>query len=304
MTTQPINIRALGTEGRNSATTNIDLLPTLEMVKLLNDQNRVLADAVEEQAEQIAKAVDVITERMRQGGRLIYIGAGTSGRMGVLDASEVPPTFSVAAEKVVGLIAGGEPAIRSTAEGAEDDLQGGVAQLKELGLTKDDVLVAIAASGRTPYAIGALDYAHDLGAATISVVNNKNSEMGKHSDIAIEVAVGPEALTGSTRLKSGTAQKLVINILSTATMIQQGKTYGNLMVDVKASNAKLYARSLNILRELFPDLPAEKREEVLQAADGSVKLAAVMLAKSIPAQEARAELERNQGSLRRVFGEA
>ena len=242
MAVQPSEIKKLKTEQRNPATLDIDLLPTLAMVRMLNDQNRVLADAVDEQAEQIAEAVELITERMLRGGRLIYIGAGTSGRLGVMDASEIPPTFSMPPEGVVGLIAGGDRAISGAVEHVEDDPLAAVEQLKALELYQNDVVCGVAASGRTPYVIGGLDYAKSVGAGTISVANNKHSEIGKHADVSIEVETGPEALSGSTRLKAGTAQKLVLNLLSTATMIQQGKTYSNLMVDVRATNEKLQAR--------------------------------------------------------------
>ena len=304
MAVQASEIKKLRTEQRNPATLNIDLLPTLDMVRMLNDQNRLVADAVDEQAGQIAAAVELITERMRKGGRLIYIGAGTSGRLGVMDASEIPPTFSMPPEGVVGLIAGGDNALRSAVEHVEDDPLAAVGQLKYLGLYQNDVVCGIAASGRTPYVIGALDYARSVGAGTISVANNKHSEIGRHAEIAIEVDTGPEALSGSTRLKAGTAQKMVLNLLSTATMIQQGKTYSNLMVDVKATNEKLQARCLNILSEIFPALERERLAQALESADGRVKLAAVILKTGLSPEQARAELERCGGHLRRVFGEA
>jgi len=303
MEVRPEQIRGLKTEQRNPRTMDVDLLSTVDMVRRINDENRVLADAVEEQAEQIAAAVDIITERMQRGGRLIYMGAGTSGRLGILDASECPPTFSVAADRVMGFMAGGDIAIRSAVENAEDDREAPKETLKEAGLTADDVVCGIAASGRTPYVIGALEYAKSVGAATICVSNNKNCPIGQISDVAIEVEVGPEALTGSTRLKSGTAQKLVLNILTTATMIQQGKTYGNLMVDVKATNAKLHARCVNILRAIFPEAAEDTLRDALEAADGSVKLAAAMIRMELDAEEARTALEGAKGSLRTLFGE-
>ena len=304
MAVQASEIKKLKTEQRNPATLEIDLLPTFEMVRLLNDQNRVLADAVDEQAEQIATAVELITERMQRGGRLIYIGAGTSGRLGVMDASEIPPTFSMPPEGVVGVIAGGDVALRGAVEHVEDDVLAAADQLKALGLYQNDVVCGIAASGRTPYVIGGLDYAKSVGAGRISIANNKHSEIAEHADVAIEVETGPEALTGSTRLKAGTAQKLVLNLLSTATMIQQGKTYGNLMVDVKATNEKLQARSLNILREIFPTEETERLTTALASANGSVKLAAVIVKTGLSVEDARAELERYNGHLRKVFGEA
>jgi len=294
MAVQASEIKKLRTEQRNPATLNIDLLPTLDMVRMLNDQNRLVADAVDEQAGQIAAAVELITERMRKGGRLIYIGAGTSGSLGVMDASEIPPTFSMPPEGVVGLIAGGDNALRSAVEHVEDDPLAAVGQLKYLGLYQNDVVCGIAASGRTPYVIGAMDYARSVGAGTISVANNKHSEIGRHAEIAIEVYTGPEALSGSTRLKAGTAQKMVLNLLSTATMIQQGK----------ATNEKLQARCLNILREIFPTAETERLEDALVRAKGSVKLAAVIIKTGLPVEKARAELERHEGHLRRVFGEA
>lgn len=303
MEVRPEQIRNLKTEQRNARTADIDLLSTVDMVRRINDENRVLADAVDEQAENIAAAVDIITERMRRGGRLVYMGAGTSGRLGILDASECPPTFSVAPDRVLGFIAGGDVAIRSAVENAEDDRSAAAVQLKSIDLAADDVVCGIAASGRTPYVIGALEYARSVGAATLCVTNNKNCALGAFSDVAIEVEVGPEALTGSTRLKSGTAQKLVLNILTTATMIQQGKTYGNLMVDVKATNAKLQARCINILRAIFPEAEEAELRDKLAAADGSVKLAAAMIRTEKTATQARAALEETGGSLRALFGE-
>jgi N-acetylmuramic acid 6-phosphate etherase len=202
------------------------------------------------------------------------------------------------------LIAGGERAISGAVEHVEDDPLAAAEQLKNLGLYQNDIVCGIAASGRTPYVIGGLDYARSVGAGTISVANNKHSEIGRHADVAIEVETGPEALSGSTRLKAGTAQKMVLNLLSTATMIQQGKTYSNLMVDVKATNEKLHARCLNILREIFPAVETEHLAEALASAKGSVKLAAVIIKTELPVEQARAELERHDGHLRRVFGEA
>ena len=303
MNVEPKDIKKLSTEKRNPNTVNIDTVSTLETVRLINSENRVLADAVDEQAGNIAAAVDIITDRMQHGGRLIYIGAGTSGRLGILDASECPPTFSVPSDRVVGLIAGGNEAIWRAVEGAEDDPQLAVQQLKEKALSSADVVCAVAASGRTPYTIGALDYAKSVGAAAIAVSNNKDSELGRHADVAIEVETGPEALSGSTRLKAGTAQKLVLNILSTATMVKQGKTYSNLMVDVNATNKKLHARCVNILREIFPEREEAELSQALGKSNGSVKLAAVMLKRGVDADEAKKLLDVNRGYLRAVFGE-
>ena len=292
------------TEGSNAASAEIDRVSTLEMCRIINDEDKTVPLAVERVLPDIAAAIDVIHTQVSGGGRLIYLGAGTSGRLGILDASECPPTYGVKPGLVIGLIAGGEYAIQHAVEGAEDSREGGVNDLKNIGLTAQDVVVGIAASGRTPYVIGGLDYARSVGAGTISVSNNKQSEIGRHVDVAIEVETGPEALSGSTRLKAGTAQKLVLNLLSTGTMIQQGKTYSNLMVDVKATNEKLQARCLNILREIFPETDTEKLAQALASANGSVKLAAVIIRTGLPVEDARAVLERNDGHLRRVFGEA
>lgn len=295
-------IAALGTEQRNAATTSLDLLPTLEMVRLINDQSRAITDAVGAAAPAIAAAIDCITAHMEHGGRLFYLGAGTSGRLGILDASECPPTFSVPFDRFIGLIAGGDGAIRRAVENAEDDPGLAERQLSEYGPGPDDVVCAIAASGRTPYCIGALDFARAQGCAALCVTNNKNSPLAAHSDIAIEVPVGPEPLTGSTRMKAGTAQKMVLNLLSTGTMIRQGKVYSNLMVDLKATNGKLVQRSRAMLHTLVPGADEKQLDAALAAAQGSVKCAAVMLAKGLCAQDARTLLCENRGFLRRILG--
>ncbi|MHC6801538.1 N-acetylmuramic acid 6-phosphate etherase, partial [Vibrio antiquarius] len=228
----------LVSEGRNPDTMDIDLLPSLDIVQRINQQDKLVPLAVEKVLPEIAEAVDKITEAFKVGGRLFYIGAGTSGRLGVLDASECPPTFGTDPEMVVGIIAGGKEAMFRAKEGAEDDPALGEQDLKENALTQHDVVVGIAASGRTPYVIGGLEYANELGATTVALSCNPDSPIADIADIAISPVVGPEALTGSTRLKSGTAQKLVLNMLTTASMIRLGKSYQNLMVDVKATNAK------------------------------------------------------------------
>ena len=291
----------LTTEARNPNTMEVDRLTTLEMVRCLNNENHGLADAVDAEAENIAKAVDLITERMRSGGRLFYIGAGTSGRLGLLDASECPPTFSLPSDRVIGLIAGGDGAVRNAVENAEDDPAAAVRQLEAYELQKNDIVCGIAASGRTPYVIGGLCYAREKGSGVICITNNKNSVMSQYCDIAIEVEVGPEPITGSTRMKSGTAQKLVLNILSTATMIQQGKTYGNLMVDLHATNQKLRMRSERILREIFPERSEEELLSALEEASGSVKLAAVLLFTQKDKGEAQKILEKSDGNLRQIL---
>ena len=236
-------------EQRNPNTLHIDALSSLEIVTLLNHEDKQVAFAVEKNLPRIAQAVEHIVAAFQSGGRLVYMGAGTSGRLGVLDASECPPTFGVPSSMVVGLIAGGEAALRNAVEGAEDNREAGEQDLRHIHFSRKDVLVGIAASGRTPYVIGGLQYAKQLGATTISLVSNPNASMSDIADIAITTAVGPEALTGSSRLKSGTAQKMVLNMLTTAAMIRLGKCYQNLMVDVQATNQKLKARAILIVMQ-------------------------------------------------------
>ena len=228
-----LNLGKLTTESRNQNTLDIDKVSTIEMVRIINEEDKKVALAVEKEIPQIAKAIDGIVERMHKGGRLIYIGAGTSGRLGILDASECPPTYGVSEELVQGIIAGGMEAIFRAQEGAEDSRELAVSDLKSKALNNTDIVVGLAASGRTPYVIGGLEYANSIGALTVSVTCNADSEVSKCSSIAIAPVVGPEVVTGSTRLKSGTAQKLVLNMLSTGSMIKLGKVYGNLMVDVQ-----------------------------------------------------------------------
>jgi len=294
-------IAQLTTEAVNPATIQLDRLPTLDMVRLINDQNRTIADAVDAVAPAIAQAIDLIVGHMQQGGRLFYVGAGTSGRLGILDASECPPTFSVPFGRVIGLIAGGDAAIRKAVENAEDDPQLAQAQLAAYDVTHHDVVCAIAASGRTPYCMGALQAARRWGAATLCVTNNKNSKLAQYSDIAIEAEVGPEALSGSTRLKAGTAQKMVLNLLSTGAMVRMGKVYRNWMVDLTASNEKLVQRSRSMLRQILPKVTQEQAAAALQQANGSVKLAAVMLAKGVGSTQAEKLLRKSGGFLRPIL---
>ncbi|MBQ1808973.1 MAG: N-acetylmuramic acid 6-phosphate etherase [Selenomonas sp.] len=234
-----LDLQKITTERRNPLSAHIDELPTLEMVKIVNGEDQKVALAVEKILPEIARAVDIITDRLARGGRLFYLGAGTSGRLGILDASECPPTYGVEPELVQGVIAGGIPAIFKAQEGAEDNPDLAKEDLAERGFGKGDVLVGIAASGRTPYVIGGLQYARKLGAATIALACSANAAIAEYADVALLPVTGAEVVTGSTRMKAGTAQKLVLNMLSTVTMIKLGKVYGNLMVDVKTSNAKL-----------------------------------------------------------------
>ncbi|HHF3127045.1 TPA: N-acetylmuramic acid 6-phosphate etherase [Vibrio alginolyticus] len=289
----------LVSEGRNPDTMDIDLLPSLDIVQRINQQDKLVPLAVEKVLPEIAQAVDKITEAFKVGGRLFYIGAGTSGRLGVLDASECPPTFGTDPEMVVGIIAGGKEAMFRAKEGAEDDPALGEQDLKENTLTQRDVVVGIAASGRTPYVIGGLEYANELGATTVALSCNPDSPIADIADIAISPVVGPEALTGSTRLKSGTAQKLVLNMLTTASMIRLGKSYQNLMVDVKATNAKLVARAARIVMQAT-DCTNQEAKTALKETDYDAKLAILMILTGLDKESATEQLNAKQGYLRKV----
>ena len=267
-----LDLQKISTERRNPLSAHIDELPTLEMVKIVNGEDQKVALAVEKILPEIARAVDIITDRLARGGRLFYLGAGTSGRLGILDASECPPTYGVEPELVQGVIAGGIPAIFKAQEGAEDNPELAKEDLAERGFGKGDVLVGIAASGRTPYVIGGLQYARKLGAATIALACSANAAIAEYADIALLPVTGAEVVTGSTRMKAGTAQKLVLNMLSTVTMIKLGKVYGNLMVDVKTSNAKLEERAKNIVMEAT-GCSREESIAALREARGNAKLA-------------------------------
>ena len=288
------------TEQRNPNTMNIDRCSAKEIVKLINDEDKKVPFAIEACLPQIAQAVEKIVTAFQQGGRLVYIGAGTSGRLGVLDASECPPTFGVSPEMVKGIIAGGEHALRHPIEGAEDNPQAGEEDLKRIQFSKQDILVGIAASGRTPYVIGALTYAKQQGAITVSISSNPNSAMSQIADIAIETLVGAEALTGSSRLKSGTAQKLVLNMLTTASMILIGKCYQNLMVDVQASNQKLVARAIRIVMEAT-GCTKEVAETQLAIANHSAKLAIMMILAGVDKPQAEQLLAKHQGRLQQAL---
>lgn len=289
------------TEQQNPRTVNLDQMTPLEIVRAMNDEDATVAHAVAQALPQIATAVGAITARMRRGGRLIYIGAGTSGRLGVLDAVECVPTFGVPPELVVGIIAGGERAFMRAVEGAEDDADGGRRDLAAHNVNALDAVVGIAASGSTPYVLGALEYANAVGALTVGLACNKEAPVTQRSEIGIEVVVGPEVLTGSTRLKAGTAQKMVLNMLSTAVMVGLGKVYGNLMVDVQITNAKLAARARRIVMQISGADEAAA-EAALRAADGHAKTAIVMLMRAVDAQQARELLTAHNGHLREIIG--
>ena len=289
-------LSTLITEQRNPSSMNVDSLSALEIVQLMNQEDKQVPLAIEKCLPLIAQAVERIVAAFQQGGRLVYIGAGTSGRLGGLDASECPPTFGVSPEMVKGIIAGGERALRHPIEGAEDSKAQSVIDLQTIQFSSKDVLVGIAASGRTPYVIGALEYAKSLGSVTVSIASNPNSAMANIVDIAIDTVVGPEVLTGSSRLKSGTAQKLVLNMLTTASMILMGKCYQNLMVDVQASNEKLKARAIRIVMQAT-DCDKALAEETLKQAEQNAKLAIMMILSGLDRAQAEALLEKHQGKL-------
>ena len=289
-------LSTLITEQRNPNSMHVDSLSALEIVQLMNEEDKQVPLAIEKCLPQIAQAVECIVAAFQQGGRLVYIGAGTSGRLGVLDASECPPTFGVSPEMVKGIIAGGERALRHPIEGAEDSKAQAVVDLQTIHFSSKDVLVGIAASGRTPYVIGALEYAKSLGSVTVSIASNPNSAMANIVDIAIDTVVGSEVLTGSSRLKSGTAQKLVLNMLTTASMILMGKCYQNLMVDVQASNEKLKARAIRIVMQAT-DCDKAIAEETLKQADQNAKLAIMMILSGLDRAQAEALLEKHHGKL-------
>ncbi|HCV66418.1 MULTISPECIES: N-acetylmuramic acid 6-phosphate etherase [Serratia] len=292
-----MNLGALVSETRNPATMGLDEMSTLEMVSCFNREDRKVPEAIEKVLPAIAQAVDLAAAALRAGGRLIYLGAGTSGRLGVLDASECPPTFGVPHGMVIGLIAGGPGALLKAVEGAEDDAALGEADLVALDLTATDMVVGLAASGRTPYVIGALRYARQLGCATAAISCNPDSPIAHEAQVAISPVVGPEALTGSTRLKSGTAQKLVLNMLSTGAMVKLGKVYENLMVDVKATNVKLVDRACRIVVEAT-GAERSQAEAALTQTGFEVKPAILMILAGIDAEEAQQRLQQHDGYLR------
>ena len=288
------------TEQRLAASANLDALSVEETLRLINDQDATVAAAVREAIPAIAALVERVVAAMRQGGRLIYLGAGTSGRLGVLDASECPPTFFCEPGQVVGIIAGGDTALRKSSEGAEDDPDGAHAELERLQVNERDVVVGIAAGGTTPYVLGALTFAKERGASTGMLCCARLRE-NKGIDHVIELCVGPEVLTGSTRLKAGTATKLALNMISTTTMVQLGKAWGNLMVDLRATNVKLRDRAIRILTSQT-DLSRQAAAELLDRAAGRVKLALVMAKRNVDAGEAQRVLDANHGLLRPILG--
>jgi N-acetylmuramic acid 6-phosphate etherase len=294
------NLASLTTETRNPASEHIDQLPTLDLLTVINDQDALVAAAVRTQIPHIAAAVDAIAQRFSKGGRLFYIGAGTSGRLGVLDASECPPTFSVPPDLVQGLIAGGDRALRLSSEHSEDSPEEGARDLHAASFTAIDTLVGIAASGRTPYVLGALAHARSLSALTIALVCVPDSPMAAAADITIAPITGPEILTGSTRMKAGTATKLVLNMLSTALMIRTGAVYGNLMVNVKPTNAKLIDRAQRIIAAVT-GCPPIQAAQLLVASGNSVKTAILMHQLNLTRPAAETRLAKAQGNLRQAL---
>ena len=295
-----MNYNDLTTEKTNKNSRHLDRMTTREIVRVINDEDKTVPFAVERELDDISRAIDLIADRLRNGGRLIYIGAGTSGRLGIIDATECPPTYGVKPGLVVGLIAGGEYAIQHAVEGAEDSREGGVNDLKNIGLTAQDVVVGIAASGRTPYVIAGLEYARQLGCRTVGISCNPGSAVSSTAEFAITPVVGAEVVTGSSRMKAGTAQKLVLNMLSTGLMIKSGKVFGNLMVDVVATNEKLHVRQVNIVKNAT-GCNAEQAEAALIACERNCKTAIVMVLKNLDADEAKKCLDQHGGFIRKAL---
>ena len=295
-----VDLTKMTTENRNVNTMNLDQMSALEIVTVMNREDRNVPLAIEKNLLQIAKVVEIVEDAFRKGARLFYMGAGTSGRLGVLDASECPPTYGVSDTMVVGMIAGGDRALRYPIEGAEDSKVLGKEDLEKHALTKNDVVIGIAASGRTPYVIGGLEYAKSLGCHTAAIACNKGSEIGKIAEVAIEAEVGPEVLTGSTRLKAGTAQKLILNMITTASMVRIGKAYQNLMIDIVQSNEKLCRRAENIVMEAT-GINREGARRYIDESDGSVKLAVTMILADCDIVRARELLEKSKGHVREAM---
>ncbi len=294
------NLAQLATESVNPATTDIDQRSTLEIVQLINQEDARVAEAVRAELPQVARAVDLVAARLARGGRLIYVGAGTSGRLAAIDAAECVPTYSARPEQVTALLAGGEAAMLRASEGAEDDAERGGREIAALDVGADDVVAGVAASGRTPYVLGALAEARRRGAATVGIVNNPQTPIHDAVDVVIAPVTGPEVVTGSTRMKAGTAQKMVLNMLTTAAFIKLGKVYGNLMVDVKAGNAKLRDRARRIVQRAA-EVDAETAAEALAAAHDDVKTALVALLADVSAEEAARRLAAASGHVRRAL---
>ncbi|KON86353.1 N-acetylmuramic acid-6-phosphate etherase [Sporosarcina globispora] len=297
-----MNITKLNTEQRNPKTMEIDLMTTEEIITIINQEDTIVPNAIAREIPHIVKAVDKITDSLKKGGRLIYVGAGTSGRLGIIDASECPPTYGTDPEMVVGIIAGGKEAMTEAVEGAEDDSAQGRQDVADIQLSDKDVLVGIAASGRTPYTIGALQYGNEVGAVTVAVACTKNSEMEKAAKYTIAPITGPEVVTGSTRMKAGTAQKLVLNMLTTAAMIKLGKVYGNLMVDVQMTNEKLFKRAENIVK-MATGASDEEAQAALKDQKHNTKAAILQILTGLKGEEAAELLKKHKGYLREAIAD-
>ncbi len=298
-----IDLSQMVTESRNPASEHIDQVSTLEMLKIINNEDKKVPLSIEKILPNIAQLVDKVAEAFQQGGRLIYCGAGTSGRLGILDASECPPTFGTPHEQVIGLIAGGHQAILRAVENAEDNRQLGQKDLEYIQFNAKDVLVGIAASGRTPYVLGAMDYAQSLGATVAAISCNPDSAMAKQADIPLTAVVGPEVVTGSSRMKAGTAQKLILNMITTGAMIRIGKIFGNLMVDVEATNAKLIERQTRIVMEAT-ECERATAEQALQQCERHCKTAILMILADLSAADAKRLLSNNNGFIRSALSAA
>lgn len=294
-----VNVNKISTEQRNKDTIKIDKASTLKMMQMINDQDKQVALAVETQIKQIAKAVDICYEAIKNGGRVIYFGAGTSGRLGVLDASEILPTFGES-NWFIGIIAGGDIALRTPVENAEDNREAIIKDLKNLKVTKKDVLVGLAASGRTPYVVAGLEYAKKIGAKSVSISTSKDAEVSKYASVGIEAVTGPETITGSTRMKSGTAQKMILNMISTGVAVKMGKTYTNYMVDMKASNEKLVARGINMVKNIT-NCSFEEAKEAFEKSNKNLKVAIVMIKQNVSKTKAIQLIKEADGRLSQII---
>lgn len=295
-----VDLTKILTEQQNPNTLELDNMSVKEALVVMNNEDKKVAEAIEDVIPEIEEAIHIIIKQLKKGGRIVYIGAGTSGRLGVLDAAECPPTFGTPKELVVGLIAGGQRAFTEAIEGSEDSEEMGKNDLQDIQLSENDVVIGLAASGRTPYVISGLTYANEISTPTIAIACNKNSEIGNVAKVAIEPTPGPEVLTGSTRLKAGSAQKMVLNMLSTIAMVGIGKVYKNLMVDVQQSNKKLKARAENIVIEAT-DADRKRVKETLEKSDGSVKLAIIMILLNLDKEQAEQRLKDSEGHIRKAL---
>ncbi|MCY7817244.1 N-acetylmuramic acid 6-phosphate etherase [Bacillus haynesii] len=291
---------SLTTERRNERSKRIHQAETIDMLKIMNDEDKTVAEAVQQVLPDVKTAVDYAVGSLKKGGRIIYIGAGTSGRLGVLDAAECPPTFSISPESVIGIMAGGEKALYQAVEGAEDHEAFGRRDLEAVNLSNNDTVIGIAASGRTPYVLGALKYAKETGAKTVSLTCNENSAISQAADHSIEVVVGPEVIAGSTRMKAATAHKMILNMISTAAMIKMGKVYENLMVDVKVSNDKLKERAIRIIQTVT-GVPKETAAQALEKSNNQVKTAIIMLKTNEDAASAEKLLQKSEGDIEKAL---